>query len=653
MGDRLVKIITGTYIRVIIAVTLILAAALFCFDWRVGVSALVAGLLFVAFSVVVRIKLKAWTDKALEKAILNMDEAVALAMMKHPLPQCIVGGNDVIHTASAAFRALYPDMVGMKDSLEDLVGVKAEALLAGTEEKPILLQVGERVYQADAVAMRGASSAILVCLLDVTAHERLKQKYMDERKCFAHIQVDNYDALMASSPDSKKSLVAASIENTIRQWAAKMDASIVRYYTSKYFVLFDHKYYERLINTKFSILDEARGIETDADFPVSLSIGVGLGGLTPAVSDEYSTFALDLALGRGGDQAVVKRGSEVDYYGGTIQVVEMRNKGKSRIMAHALIQLVDQSSKVMVMGHKHPDIDAFASAIGIARIAINQGKEAHVVIGAINQSLTDFYQSAEAKGEYNFVRGDAAMELMDGNTLVVVVDTNRPQLAEAPKLVERAKKTVIFDHHRRTAEPLDATLMYLEPSASSTSELVTEVIQFISDKKSVTRFEAELLLGGIIVDTNSFSVKTGMRTFEAAAWLRGKGADTAAVRQYLQNDLEAYKRRAEIIARAEFLDDGIAVARNHGGKHDDVQLINAQAADDLLDIKGIKASFVIGESKSEVVISARSLGELNVQKIMERLGGGGHLTMAAAQLKGVSLEEGADKLKEAINETLR
>jgi c-di-AMP phosphodiesterase-like protein len=302
------------------------------------------------------------------------------------------------------------------------------------------------------------------------------------------------------------------------------------------------------------------------------------------------------------------------------------------------------------MGHRNPDIDSFAAAVGVARIAINCGKDAFIVIGEVNHSLADFYRETQKSGEYRFIGADSAAETIDKNSLLVVVDTHRPSLTEAPALLGKTEKSVVIDHHRKAEEYIEnATLTYMEPAASSTSELIAEIMQYMAEKKSITRLEAELLLGGIIVDTNSFSVKTGARTFEAASWLRRNGADTAVVRQYLQSDMEDFLQRAGIISNAEFLSGGIAVSRNVG-RHENAQVINAQAADELLDIKGIRASFVIGETHDEVVISARSLGEVNVQKLMERLGGGGHLTTAAAQLKGVTADEVADELRKLIAE---
>ncbi|MDR2089564.1 MAG: DHH family phosphoesterase [Clostridiales Family XIII bacterium] len=659
MGNKIVKKIANLYFAAGLAAIAILALApVLCGRFlrpRIGdelvllLCALGVGLLYAVFCLVARLLQYRRMEALLAGVAGEIDETMRYALRNHPLPLCLTDENGVVMLASASFREVYPTVVPMKTEISQLTGKKASEF--ADAQRSGLLTVGERIYRVVPAYLDGdpLKSAALYWI-DVTGHENLKTLYANERKCFAHVQVDNYDELLASSPDDKKSLIAAGIEKAIRQWAARMDASIVRYYSNKYFVVFDHSHYKRVAAEKFNILDEVRSIETDADFPVSLSMGVGVDGKTPQQTDEYAAFALDLALGRGGDQAVVKRGMQVDYYGGTLQAIERRNKGKSRVMAHAIKQLVDQSSKVVVMGHRNPDIDSFAAAVGVARIAINCGKDAFIVINEMNHALADFYREANKSGEYSFIGTDGALETIDRNTLLVVVDTHRPSLTEAPVLLGKTEKSVVIDHHRKAEEYIEnATLNYMEPAASSTSELIAEIMQYMAEKKSISRFEAELLLGGIIVDTNSFSVKTGVRTFEAASWLRRNGADTAVVRQYLQSDMEDFLQRAGIISNAEFLSGGIAVSRNEG-RHENAQIINAQAADELLDIKGIRASFVIGETNDEVVISARSLGEVNVQKIMERLGGGGHLTTAAAQLRGITADEVAATLRKLIDE---
>ncbi|MDR3295992.1 MAG: DHH family phosphoesterase [Clostridiales Family XIII bacterium] len=657
MGNKILKTITGPYLKGSAAALVLLVAALFYYGriaghgWITGLCALAVALVFGAFCLILRARQRVWVNTYLENIVDEIDATMRYATRNHPLPLCILDEEGVVLLANLKFKELYPDTVIMKSNIFQLTGKKQGDFLPEEPDIPALLQTHERIYRVIPAYMNAElHKTAMLYWIDVTNYEKLKKIYNSERKCVAHIQVDNYDDLLSSSPDDKKSLIAASIEKVIRQWAAKMDASVIRYYTSKYFVVFEHKDYEKLVAEKFNVLGETRAIETDADFPVSLSIGVGVGGKTPQQTDEYAVFALDLALGRGGDQAVVKRGSKVDYYGGTLQVVERRNKGKSRVMAHALRQLIDQSSKVIIMGHKNPDIDSFGAAVGVARLAMNQQRDAFIVVNEYNHSLDDFFQAAERSGEYRFISGEAAAEMLDRDSLLVVVDTNKPSLAESPGLLGKTEKTVVIDHHRKSEEFIEnATLSYVEPAASSTSELITEILQYLADKKSILRLEAEMLLGGIIVDTNSFSVKTGVRTFDAASWLRRSGADTALVRQYLQNDMEDFRQRASIISNAEFLDNGIAISKNEGA-HANAQIINAQAADELLDIKGIRASFVVGETASEVVVSARSLGDVNVQTLMEKLGGGGHLTMAAAQIRGMTANAVIARLKKLLLE---
>ncbi|MDR2770897.1 MAG: DHH family phosphoesterase [Clostridiales Family XIII bacterium] len=661
MGNRLVKKVADPYVWAGLAAVALLALALFlCAEFlnlgaADGFVLLACGggvcLLYAAFCLIARFLQGRSMERYLEKIASEIDGTMQYAIRNHPLPLCLTDENGVVMLANERFKEIYPAVILMKTEISQLTGKGRGEFLDAEAPQASLLSVGERIYKILPAYLDGdARKSAALYWIDVTDYENLKTLYSNERKCFAHIRIDNYDELIASSPDDKKSLIAAGIEKVIRQWAAKLDASILRYYSDKYFIVFEYSQYKRITAEKFSILDEARAVETDADFPVSLSMGVGLDGKTPQQTDEYATFALDLALGRGGDQAVVKRGMKVDYYGGTLQAVERRNKGKSRVMAHAIGQLVDQSSRVIVMGHKNPDIDSFAAAVGVARVAINRGKDAFIVLNETGRSLADFYREANKSGEYRFINTDSALEIIDKNSLLAVVDTHRPSLTEAPVLLGKTEKSVVIDHHRRAEECIEnATLSYMEPAASSTSELIVEIMQYLAEKKSISRLEAELLLGGIIVDTNSFSVKTGTRTFEAASWLRRNGADTAVVRQYLQSDMEDFRQRASIISNAEFLSGGIAVSRNEG-RHENAQIINAQAADELLDIKGIRASFVLGETSDEVVISARSLGEVNVQKIMERLGGGGHLTTAAAQIKGITVDEVAVELRKFIDE---
>ncbi|WP_027399459.1 DHH family phosphoesterase [Anaerovorax odorimutans] len=652
MGDKILKNLVFPYLRISIIILIFFALVLLYFNIWVGIvaSALVACVIFYF--------IKSTDDQRkvaniYVKNIANeLDNTISYSIINHPLPLCMINNKGKLTLFNKKFKEIYPNAEMLSMDIVQLTGIKGQDFYTeDIAEKPILVTTNGKTYKVLASYLEeDRDSSVVLYWVDVTNFELLKVLYKDEKNCFAYIDVDNYDELIASSPDDRKSIIAAEIEKVIRTWASKLSASITRYRAHQYFIVFENKYFEKLEANKFDILDEIREIETDADFPVSLSIGIGVGGKNPAQQDEYAAAALDLALGRGGDQAVVKKVSKIEYYGGRLQTVEKRNKGKSRIMAHALRQLIDQSSQVIVMGHKRPDMDSFGAALGISRIARNRNKESVIVINSYNDSLTQMYNRAVTEGEYKFVNSENALTLVDKDTLIVVVDCHRPSLVECSDLLNKSDKLVVIDHHRKTEGFIDnATLTYMEAYASSTCELVTEILQYVGDKKEIDKLEAEALLAGITVDTNRFSIKTGVRTFEAASWLRRMGADTATVRQFFQTDLDDFKKRAEIISNAILLPNGIAIS-NSTSRQVDVQVLNSQAADEILNIKGIRASFVAGQNEEGItVISARSLGEINVQTIMEKLGGGGNLTKAGAQVD-ISVEETLIRLQEIIEE---
>lgn len=570
----------------------------------------------------------------IENITEEMDETIKYSIINHPLPLCMIDGEGEIFWYNKKFAAIADKAEILNTKLSDLVSIKTTELLSEEQDRNLQVSMNGKIYKivaSKAYAEDGGNS--ILYWFDISIYENLKTIYKDEKNCFCHIQVDNFDDLIGSSPAEKKSLVAAQIEKTIRQWAMKLAASITKYDDDKYLVIFENKHYDKLEENKFAILDEVREIETDADFPVSLSIGIGIGGKTPQQQAEYAHAALDLALGRGGDQAVVKKINKIDYFGGRLQAVEKRNKGKSKIMAHAIRQLVDQSARVIIMGHKKPDMDSFGAALGIYRIAKNKNRDAYIVINGFNETLQIIHKKAVESGNYTFVNSATALTLIDKDTLLVVVDTHRPSFTECPELLSKTEKIIVIDHHRKTEDSIEnATLSYMESYASSTSELITEILQYIGDKKEIDKFEAEALLAGITVDTKSFSVKTGVRTFEAASWLRRSGADLASIKQFFQNDMEMYKVKSDAIINARMIKGGVAISKCEGVR-ENMHIITSQAADELLNIKGIKAAFVVGRSDDNLTaVSARSLGEINVQLIMEQMGGGGHLTMAGGQI---------------------
>ena len=372
---------------------------------------------------------------------------------------------------------------------------------------------------------------MILYFTDISDFEEMQERYKKEQACYAIINVDNYDELVASTAEENQSSVMTQIDRCIRGWGASVEASVTRYKSHMYMVIFENSYFQQQERRKFPILDEVREIETEGDFPITLSIGIGLGGQTPADNDRFAGEALDLALARGGDQAVVKENDNISFYGGKTQTVEKGNKGKSRIIGHALCRLIDSAKNVIIMGHENPDMDCFGSALGIYRLSKPRNKNTFISDRQIQRSSSTSIQRSSYEGDYDIIKNQKALPIACEDTLLIVVDTHRPSITECPELLNIAENIAVIDHHRKGGDYIaNPTLAYTEPYASSASELVTEILEYTIDRRDLKQLEAEALLAGIMVDTNRFSVKAGVRTFEAAAWLKRAGADTADVR---------------------------------------------------------------------------------------------------------------------------
>lgn len=566
------------------------------------------------------------------------------------VPMCIINSSGKVTRANKKIADVFKYDGIVDGDIFALTGIKLPEIVRSAEEGTTLyLKRNDKAFKVLSEFIgEGETASIMICFIDNTSFENLKDLYNDDKACVALINVDNMDVLTSGGGEDRELEISTVIDKLIRGWSNKMGAAISRSKEHLYEMVLTHKNYKELVSKKFSILDDARDIETNSDFPVTLSIGIGIGGKTLAESEDYAQDALDLALGRGGDQAVVKNVRNFEYYGGKTQSVEKGYKGKSRIIAHALKLLMTQSSKIFIMGHSNPDLDCFGASLGIYRITRSVDKEAYIVMNSYNSTLEDIVSDAKETEEYEFINADKALSLADENSLVVVVDTHRPILVESIELVEKVGRTVVIDHHRKSEGCLpNLILSYMESYASSASELVTEIVQYACEKKVLTKMEADALLAGIMVDTNRFAVKAGVRTFEAASWLRRAGADLEKVRRYFQADSESFRIRAMCIANAQFFEGGIAMSVCPG-ETPNAQIVNSQVADELLTIKGIKASFVAGiNSQGKTVISARSLGDVNVQVIMEKFGGGGHFNTAGAQ-SDLSPEEILTEIRMAI-----
>lgn len=571
------------------------------------------------------------------------------------VPMCIINSIGKVTRANKKIADVFKYDGIVDGDIFALTGIKLpEIVIAAKEGTALYLKRNDKAFRILCGFIgEGENASVMMSFIDITSFENLKDLYNEEKPCIALINVDNLEELTPSGKEENELEISTEIDKLIRNWSAGMGAAVSRYKDHMYEMLLTQKNYKQLVVKKFSILDDVRAVETNMDFPVTLSIGIGIGGKTIAESEDYAQDALNLALGRGGDQVVVRNVKNFEYYGGKSQSVEKGYKGKSRIIAHALKLLMTQSNRIFIMGHSNPDMDSFGAALGIYRVAKSIGKEAYIILNSYNNTLEDIVQDAKSLEQYEFLTSEKALALADGSSLGVVVDTHRPILVESLELLEKINRTVVIDHHRRTEGDLPNVLLsYMESYASSASELVSEIVQYACEKKALTKLEADALLAGIMVDTNRFAVKAGVRTFEAASWLRRAGADLENVRRYFQADVESFRLRAMCIANAQFFDNGVAMAVCPG-ENPDAQIVNSQVADELLTIKGIKASFVAGRNmKGQTVVSARSLGDMNVQLVMEEFGGGGHFNTAGAQ-SDLTPEQLLIKIRETLEKTFR
>ena len=492
-------------------------------------------------------------------------------------------------------------------------------------------------------------------LFDETELNKYIKECKEQKLVASLVYIDNYEEALDSIEDVKRSLLAALIDRKVNEYFMKVDALVRKIEKDKYFVVFKYKYLNVLEEDKFSLIEDVKSVKVGNEMAVTLSIGVGIHGESYNKNYEYARMAIDLALGRGGDQVVVKKEEEVFYYGGKSQTVEKNTRVKARVKAHALRETLQSRENVMIMGHNIGDVDSLGAAIGVYCAARALNKKAQIVLNEVTSSLRPLKECFSPEKGYPedlFINSERAMETITRNTLVMVVDTNRPNYTECPQLLERGNAIVVFDHHRQGNEVIkNPILSYIEPYASSTCEMIAEVLQYFQEKIKLEPSEVDCIYAGILIDTNNFMTKTGVRTFEAAAYLRRCGAEVTRVRKLLRNDMNSYKARAEVVRHAEVYRGAFAISVCPG-KMESPTIVGAQAADELLNIIGIKASFVMTEYQGKIYISSRSIDEINVQRIMERLGGGGHLNVAGAQLANCTLAEARRSLQDTIDKML-
>lgn len=485
---------------------------------------------------------------------------------------------------------------------------------------------------------------------DRTSYEQIKRRYFRERPACAAIIIDNYEDVMQDTPNEYKPKVAAAIEEKLEAFGRENNAIVRKYEKDRYVMFVQKQYVDKMIDKNFDILDSVREISLGNKMAPTLSIGIGLGGETLDKNEELSSSALDMALGRGGDQAIIKDEEQYYFYGGKSVEVEKRTKVKSRVVAFAIRELIANSDDIIIMGHRNADIDVLGAAVGLHRAITNCGKQSKILIETYNETVARMMSQLGPDYSDVFIKRAEANEMVDKNTLIFVVDTHKFSLVEEENLVRVSEKIVLIDHHRRSADFIDnAVIVYHEPYASSTCELVTEVIQYMDVDPKLSKAEAQSLYAGIYLDTKNFTFKTGVRTFEAASYLRRAGVNTADIKKLFSLNYDGVMKKMAIMENAHIVENSYIISVCDKSD-DDMQTIVAQAADDMLNITNVSASFVICDMGEHVAISARSFGDVNVQFILEKLGGGGHMNIAGAQIRGKSKTDVYNNLLEAINE---
>ena len=653
----------------------VLSALVLCANGAVGLVSGKAGMVMAVFTVLYAFcaGVLFWYGK---KRILtglvgfaaDFDQSQKNLMASMELPYGIADEAGRLLWTNRAFSAVIRDE---KSARRSLTALFPEITEEGLEKMDHALEVqcayGGAIYRASikrvtiqsdsgllsAVPGQKTEQQVLaVYLYDETEIHEYMQAITDQKMVAGLIYLDNYDEALESVEEVRRSLLVALIDRKVSKYISGVNGIVKKMEKDKYFFAIEQKYMPSLEAERFSLLEDVKTVNIGNEMAVTLSIGIGINGDTYIRNYEYARTAIDMALGRGGDQAVVKNGEKIQYYGGKSQQLEKTTRVKARVKAHALRELLETKDRLLIMGHKIGDIDSFGSAIGVYRIAAALGKKAHIVINEVTSSVRPMMDRFINNSDYPqdlFLMGDDAAELADPSTALVVVDVNRPSYTEEPQLLNLVKTIVVIDHHRQSSEIIsNATLSYVEPYASSACELVAEILQYVTDSIRIKSLEADAMYAGIVIDTNNFTNQAGVRTFEAAAFLRRNGADVTRVRKLFRDKMEDYKARAEAGRQAEGFEGAFAISVCPAENVESPTVVGAQAANELLDIIGIKASVVLTPYNGKIYVSARSIDEINVQVMMEKLGGGGHRTIAGAQLPGATVEEAKEKIKDVI-----
>ena len=584
--------------------------------------------------------------KYIENLTFDIDSATKGTLLNFPLPLVVLESDGVIVWYNSLFRNIFAGADLLERAISHFVeNLKLEELAKDTKNISKEVEINNKHYTmlgnyiTAEEECKNNNGVLMLYFIDNTSHIELKQKYDEEKEMAGIILIDNYEDIVQGIDDAHVAQIFAEVDAKINNWSEPSKCVIKKFERDKYLFMFQNKYFSEFEQKKFEILDIVKDIDLGNKIPVTLSIGIGFGGKSLSDNLSYAASAIDIALGRGGDQVVFKNGDSFSFYGGKTKEIEKRTKVRARVIAHALNELVHGATNIIIMGHESPDIDSMGAALGLYRMAKNAEREVNIVLNTSNVMISRLLERLSKYEEYNdvFLNKSEAINKIGAQTLLIVVDTHKPTFTECPELLKMTPQVVVIDHHRKSTDFIqDAVLTYQETYASSTCEMVTEILQYIGDKVRLSAVEAEALYAGIVVDTKNFTFKTGVRTFEAASFLKNQGVDIISVKQLFQSDIKAYRVRSEVIKNAEIISDGIAISVCPPNEKN-AQLIAAQAADELLELIDVSAAFVLYSIGNDVFISGRSFGDINVQVIMEKLGGGGHMTVAGTKITGSTI----------------
>ena len=617
-------------------------------------------ILIIIYSYWTNSKRNAELSRQIQNLTMTMDGTAKKSLINSPFPLIIIETTGNIVWKSSKFVYEFAN-IDINNYLIDILEEIKEDIESQQDKKQKTItkkvQIGNKIYSVLGEYIRSKQNdkseyITILYFLDITKIMKEKKKYEDSKTCVGILTVDNYEEIIQRIDVENRPQVVAEIEKVIYDWAASTGGIVVKNDRNTFVYVFEYKYLKEIKENKFDILDQIKEINVEAGIQLTLSIAISIDG--ESNYDKYKTAleSMDIVLGRGGDQAVIKENGKYTFFGGRTEEVEKRTKVKARTVAHALENLIKESDNVLIMGHSNGDIDSMGSSLGIYRLAKTLEKETNIVNNTYGMTLSKFIEELEKDDEYKdvIIGKSEALNKATNKTLLVVTDTHKQNYVEVPELLDKVGQIAIIDHHRRSTDYIEnATLTFQEVYASSAAELVTEILQYTDEKIKLKPIEVEGLYGGIMVDTKNFTFKTGVRTFEAAAYLRRCGVDIIKVKKWFQSDLNSYNEIANIVKNAEMYDNSIAIAI-YDKEDKDANLICAKAADELLTISDITASFVLGNVGDKVCISGRSIGDVNVQLILEKLGGGGHITLAGAQVEGMTLEEVKQELINRINE---